>query len=315
MEFKHLLSFVTATKLKSFSKAAEALYISQPSITTHIQTLEEELGCPLLIRNAKSFCLTKEGQAVYDYAEKILKLKDRMTETCAANQTTEIHIGASTIPSAYLLPKLISNYLKEHEGISFSINQSDSREIVSGVADRIYDLGFVGAKYPSKDLTYVPLCSDRMVIIAPKAPYYEELYRDRTKYSDKDILTSLLKSPLIVREEGSGSGLQLQRVLNYVNQSSVQENRFDPLKSINIAARINDHEAIKDMVRCGIGIACLSSRVVNSDSEDFYIFSLPEEISVRELCLVFRKMNTETSKISDFAQFCIEKSASLIYNN
>ena len=100
MEFKQLESFAAVVRLNSFTKAAESLYISQPTISTHIRALEEELGTRLIMRTTKKIDVTPEGLKLFEYAVNILELRDRMVQECSAGARQIIHLGASTIPSA-----------------------------------------------------------------------------------------------------------------------------------------------------------------------------------------------------------------------
>ena len=110
MEFKQLESFAAVIKCNSFTKAAEKLYISQPTISTHIRALEEELNTRLILRTTKSIEVTPEGRKLYDYAENILQLRNRMLEECTGGVKKILHLAASTIPSAYILPEVLPAY-------------------------------------------------------------------------------------------------------------------------------------------------------------------------------------------------------------
>ena len=100
MEIKQLESFAAVVRLGSFTRAAEELYISQPTVSTHIRTLEEELNTRLILRTTKSIEVTAAGKKVYDDAVSILQLRDRMLQESAGGAKRIIHLGASTIPSA-----------------------------------------------------------------------------------------------------------------------------------------------------------------------------------------------------------------------
>ena len=130
MEFKQLQSFVSVVQRKSFTKAAEELYLSQPTISTHIYQLEEELHTKLILRTTKSIAITPKGMELYNYATNILELKQRMLQACSVESKRIIHLGASTIPSAYILPQLLPEFGKLHADIYFVMHQSDSQGII-----------------------------------------------------------------------------------------------------------------------------------------------------------------------------------------
>ena len=107
MELKHLRSFVAVVRYGSFTRAAEKLYLSQPAVSAHVQALEEELGRRLIIRTTKSLEVTPKGQTVCRLAGSILELQRQIVEQCGRGSRTVIRLGASTIPSAYVLPRLL----------------------------------------------------------------------------------------------------------------------------------------------------------------------------------------------------------------
>ena len=146
MEFKQLQSFIAVAKYNSFTKAAERLYISQPTISAHIRALEEELRTRLILRTTKSIELTCNGQELYDYAVNIMELRDRMIKHCSEVEKKIIHLGASTIPSAYILPEVLPVYGKDHPEVYFIIHQSDSQTVADGLLDGVFDIGLMGMK-------------------------------------------------------------------------------------------------------------------------------------------------------------------------
>ena len=104
MDFKQLQSFISVVRCKSFTEAAEELGISQPTISTHIRILEEELNSRLIVRTAKSFEVTPRGTELFECAQNILKLRDDMITRWNGHDSKVIRLGVSTIPSAYILP-------------------------------------------------------------------------------------------------------------------------------------------------------------------------------------------------------------------
>ena len=291
MEFKQLMSYTAVVRDRSFTKAAEKLFLSQPTISAHIQALEEEAGTKLILRTTKSLEITEAGKRYYDYAMNILALRERMLESCASGATANIRIGASTIPSGYVLPEIIAEYRKMHPSVSFTVTQSDSHGVIDGLADGLYDLGFVGMSLRREGLRFVPFCRDEMVIITPPAPEFSAL-----KDEESPSLATLLSGPVILREEGSGSG---DRLLSLLNESGLGES------DLKVTARVNDQEAIRNMVAAGLGTACISRRAaVDAAGEGkILIFDLPERAAERTLYLVFREGHTVKDHVRDFADY------------
>lgn len=146
MDFKQLHSFISVVRCRSFTEAAEELGISQPTISTHIRILEEELNSRLIVRTAKSFEVTPRGMELFECAQNILKLRDDMVSRWNGHGSKVIRLGVSTIPSAYILPEVLPTFGKSHDDIYFVVTQSDSRGIIDAVHKGSYDLGLVGMK-------------------------------------------------------------------------------------------------------------------------------------------------------------------------
>ena len=144
MDFKQLKSFVTVVEYKSFSRAADKLHIAQPTISTHIRQLEEELGSHLILRTTKSIEITAQGWDAYRYASKILDLKDCIMDNCSSNARSIVRIGASTIPATYILPNMLANFAELSSETYFNVSQTNSQAVIEGLLDGRFDLGLVG---------------------------------------------------------------------------------------------------------------------------------------------------------------------------
>jgi DNA-binding transcriptional LysR family regulator len=110
MEFKQLQSFVEVVRNRSFTKASQELFISQPTVSMHISQLESELGVRLIIRTTKSIEVTDLGRKLYEYAVNLLAMRDRMIANCSLQNRRILSLGASTIPSAYVLPRVLPEF-------------------------------------------------------------------------------------------------------------------------------------------------------------------------------------------------------------
>lgn len=289
MEFKQLKSYVAVVKYGSFTKAAEKLFVSQPTISAHISSLEEELNKKLIIRTTKSIEITEKGMEVYEYAIRILELKDRMMEACEEKGQHIIYLGASTIPSAYILPEVLPKFGKLHPDIYFVIHQSDSQGVVDGLLDGVFDIGLIGMKEEEK-LICKPFCKDRIVLITPVTEQFLKMQKEKTI-----PLTELLKEPIILREEGSASGKSASRFLESIGMTE---------DKLNVTARINDQETIKNLVASGLGISFISEKAVRNFVEEKRLlqFELPVQ-NERELYVVYRKDEDLKSSVREFDEF------------
>lgn len=295
MDFKQLQSFVEVVKYQSFTKAADKLFISQPTVSAHITQLEEELNTKLILRTTKSISLTKKGEEVYDYATKILGLKSRMFETCSVQPKSIIHIGASTIPSAYILPDILQEYGSINSDTYFSIHQNDSQGIIDGLKEGLFDIGMIGMKPDDEDIYCIPFCQDNMIIITPVSDHFLEL-----KYQNNYTIRELLSEPIIMRETGSGSKKTADL---FLERLGIQDN------DINIIARINDQEAIKNMVVNGLGISIISELAVKNLLAEKRVLSFPmdKKYSGRQIYLIYRKDYILNNQLKDFLKFIQKK--------
>ena len=295
MEFKQLESFAAVIKCNSFTKAAEKLYISQPTISTHIRALEEELNTRLILRTTKSIEVTPEGRKLYDYAENILQLRNRMLEECTGGVKKILHLAASTIPSAYILPEVLPAYGATRPDHYFVIHQSDSKGVIEGILDGLYDVGLVGMEAQRENLTCVDFCQDEMVLITPVNEHFLEL-KDR-KASPVEILRQEL---VVLREKGSGSRKSVDR---FMEERGITE------EQLNITARINDPEAIKNLVAGGFGVSIVSKRAAQNFLREKRLldFELPGNAGVRKLYAVYRNDRTEDNRVKEFVNFLLQR--------
>ena len=277
MELKHLVSYAAVVRLGSFSRAAEELYIAQPTISMHIRQLEEELQTRLLIRTTKNIELTEKGREVYEYAASILQLRDRILEKCTGGEQRIIRLGASTIPSAYILPEVLPAFVKKHPSVYFTIDQGDSRSVAERLAEGVTDIGLTGMKPASRELEAEPFYEDTVVIITPvREPFLS------MKEQGEATLEKLFREPVILREEGSGS---LKAASAFLARAGYGE------ADLQIAARTNDPEAIKNLVAQGMGISMISSKAAENYAREnrLLVFSFPEIAGRRTLYIVTRR--------------------------
>lgn len=288
MDMKQLQSFAAVVEYRSFTKAAEKLYLSQPTISTHIRLLEEELHSCLIIRGKRTVEVTPRGQELYECARDILSLRDSLLRRWTEEKNPIIQLGASTIPSAYILPEILPEYGRLHPEVYFTIHQSDSQGVADGILNGSFDLGLAGMEVAHEQLTCVPFYQDRMVLITPVTPHFLAL-----KELPEVPLDSLLREPIILREQGSGSRKSAER---FLDSMGVRE------EELNVTARINDQESIKNLVAGGLGVSILSERAARNFAEEkrVLLFQLPERTSKRYLYLLFRKNFVLKSYIQAF---------------
>ena len=293
MEFKQLRSFVEVVETGSFTKAAERLFVSQPTISTHIRLLEEEFGTRLVLRDGKRVEATVKGLEIFKEARKILNLHDRLLRTCAASKDPVISLGASTIPSAYILPEILPAFGKLYPDIYFNISQNDSQGVIDGLLDGLFDVGLIGMKPERQSLEALPFCLDRMVLITPVSQHFLSYKKEDTFPAE-----AFRKEPIILRESGSGS---LKSADSFLEGLGIDQS------DLTVAARINDQEAIKNLVAGGLGISFISERAAKNFilEKRVLAFELPGQAASRELYVVTRKNDILRPEVTDFKKFIL----------
>ena len=252
-DLHQLRIFVEVVREKSFSRAAENLMISQPTVSVHIQNLEAALGVKLIDRVSRKALPTEAGERLYRYANSILKLSDRALEAMKGYRDTvegEVVVAASTIPGNYLLPTYIARFVERYPQCRVKVNITDSAEAVSQVANREVPVAFVGAKYPEKLLQFHPLVEDHLVVVVPA---------DHQLSQRESIgLKELVDYPMVMREEGSGTRLKWEQALREAGVSPA---------SLKTVAEVGSVVAVLEAVKAGVGIAVVSRFAIESVSD------------------------------------------------
>lgn len=281
MNLKQLEAFVEVAEGGSFSKAAKNLYLTQPTISAHVAALEKELEVRLFVRNTKEVSLSSEGQTLYKYASQMVDLEKRIEEEFGERRKLGrqcITIAASTIPSQYLLPKIMTRFNEKYPGEQIKLSEADSARVVNQVVEHMVDIGFTGTVLEKKHCKYIPFYRDELVIITPNT----EEYRERVK-APGDI-SWILKEPVIMREEGSGTRKEAEKQLRSAG--------IRP-EYLNVIANIENQETIKESVCRGMGVSILSKLAAIDKIEDGSVlsFSIPGADRGRNINVVYNKNN------------------------
>jgi len=248
MEIRHLETFVKIAKLKSFSKAAEELFLTQPTVSKQIIDLENYFKIKLLDRTKRNVALTRAGELLLGYAKDFISLKKEMTEAIDAFKGLKIgsiFVGASNIPGVYIIPETLNIFKKKYEGIKIKLLISDSKEIINRTEQGEIDIGFVGAKENTNNLNFKRLFDDTIVIAAPKS------------FPDSISLKDLQNYPIIIRENGSGT--------RNCFDSALKRLHIDAENNLNVVAELTGTEAIKEAVKHELGIAYISKMAIENE--------------------------------------------------
>lgn len=286
MNLKQLEAFVQVSESGSFSKAAKELFLTQPTISAHISSLEKELNVRLFIRNTKEVSLSDDGKDLYRYAKQITDLEKAIEERFYMDSDDGKHfitIAASTIPAQYLLPKVLMGYRERYPKEQIKIMETDSSEVVTQVVDHMVDVGFTGTVLEKKHCKYIPFYKDELAVITPDTPEYRIL-----KEQNRDDIDWIKRKPLILREEGSGTRKEAEKQLKNAGIS---------MEALDIVASIANQETIKKSVKQGMGITVLS-RLAAEDEDGLLIFPIPGADEGRDINLVYNK-NYQMTRSAD----------------
>jgi DNA-binding transcriptional LysR family regulator len=246
MDLRQLEVFAGVYELRSFSRTASQLRLTQSTVSEHVRLLEEELGTRLFDRLSRETVPTRAGELLYGYARQMLALRTEARQALdqfLGQVTGTLLVGASTIPGEYVLPAVIGRFRERHPRVSITLQISDTRGIVQAVLDGQVDVGVVGADPANRGLEARPLMPDELVLVVP--PGHRWSGRRET------TLDELKTEPLIVREPGSGSRHALETALEAGGRS---------LGEMQVIAEMGSTSAIKQAIKAGVGLSVMSSR-------------------------------------------------------
>lgn len=233
-----LRAFAAVVREGSFSRAAAALYVSQPAISKHVASLEAELGRRLVVRGRPRAMPTPSGQVLADYvlrAEALLANARRALSSDAEAETGALALAASGIPGTYILPMLLARFHARHPGVTLDVRVSTSGGALELVRAHEVELAVVGGLTVPPELESEPLAEDEVVLVGPPA-----LAGRRLSPKDLEGLT------WVSREEGSAT------------RAAVESARWQiGLRAVR-TLELSSWEAVKLAVAGGSGIAAIS---------------------------------------------------------
>jgi len=251
IDFRHLETFCRVAGLKSFSKAADDLFLTQPTVSGHILSLEQSLSLRLFDRTSREARLTKAGKVFLEYALKILSFRKELLNALSEFSQGirgELSLGASTIPGEYLLPKLMGDFKKEHPHFIIALKIADTKEVIQYVLQDNVEFGIIGAKLNHPSLHYEKFEKDEIIVVAPS---------DHPLTRKKRVnLEELLREPWIIREEGSGTQMAVEKAIRKKGKS---------LKQFNVAMEMGSTSSVKEGVKARLGLAFISGKATEEE--------------------------------------------------
>jgi DNA-binding transcriptional LysR family regulator len=245
LDLHKLEIFYWVAELKSFSRAAARLSLRQPTVSAHVQELEQALGGELLYRIRGKISLTPLGELVYDRARELLALKREAVaavEQFHGTLSGELWVGGSNIPGEYLLPQKLGAFLSRYPEVKPILRIGDSAQIVNDVLEGKVELGFIGFKTNDIRISSQTMWNDEMVLVVPKKHPWA-----RSKSVE---IGNLRSERFISRERGSGTLESLSQLLRTHKSGSKHP--------LNVAMELGSTEAVKQALIAGFGISIIS---------------------------------------------------------
>ncbi|MCP4041806.1 MAG: LysR family transcriptional regulator [Gammaproteobacteria bacterium] len=274
----------------SFTKAADALHMTQPAVTFQVRQLEEYFNTRLFDRTHNRISLTEAGERVYRYAGQIFQLYEEM-ESSVKNLTGDISgvlmLGASMSVAEYMLPSLLGDFKKQFPEVNIRLKVTNTDGIVSMIEDNEIDLAVVEAPVANKNLVVEPCRADQLVVVThPKHALITQ---------DKVNAPQLMEYPYICREEGSGTR---EVIHDYLKSSGLSAD------NLKVIMELGSPEAIKGAIEVDMGISVLSRSAVEKEIKLGTLAAIPLEPPLeRPFSFVHQKQKFKVQAMEELLNF------------
>ena len=298
ISIRQLEVFVATAEYCSFTKAAEDLHLTQSTVSMHIRTLEEVLGACLIERGArKKVILTEEGKRGYSMARGSLARVGALQGRRTDGGEELLRIGTSTVPAQYLLPKLLSGFLKKHSRVKYILRRGDSEHILECIQKGEVRIGLTGYRNGDRSLIFQEIARDHLVLITENSEAYRAMQAAGNTGKD------LLDRPMIAREESSGTQHAADAFLQKLGVT-------EP----NIVARMDNPESIKMSVAEGIGVSLISDLAVSAEVKAGKLLAFPfsPQAEERKLYVVWPRDALLTSTELRFVQYVKAQTSAIL---
>jgi DNA-binding transcriptional LysR family regulator len=236
--------FSAIARLKSFTRAAEELHLTQPTVSMQMKKLEDTVGLPLVEQIGKRIFLTDAGNALYETCREIFNSLDCFEMlTADMKGLKQGHLRVAVVTTAkYFAPRLLGPFCQKYPGVEISLKVTNRERVLERIADNLDDLYIMGQPPNGVDLHSEPFLSNPLVALSS---------RDHPLAGKRRIsLKRFLEEPFILREPGSGTRIAMQRLL--------EKHHLKP----RIRMELGSNEAIKQAIAGGLGVSVLSKHTL-----------------------------------------------------
>jgi len=295
LKLDHLKTFQRVAHSGSFTRAAQELFITQPTVTQHIQSLEHEFGTQLLVRTKQSSYLTPEGKHLLRTADAVFRMLDEVSDAFRNRETRvggELKLAASTVMGNYFLPEILAAFIEKYPAVQLSMTYGNSWNIASWVQEGLVDFGFAPPVSGFPHLNFLPLHTERCAFaVGMKHPL-----AGREAFEPEE----LSGAPFIVREKGTSIFSVTER---WIHRHVWKE---DPPAFMTFT----DMQTIKKIVACNVGITLLPECTLQFESQLglLHLIRLDESLCV-SYALVYRQNLACSDLRSIFMAFLCQRLA------
>ncbi|OTA16175.1 LysR family transcriptional regulator [Xenorhabdus vietnamensis] len=281
---RQLEIFAEVLKSGSTTQASQQLALSQSAVSASLTDLEGQLGVQLFDRVGKRLVTNEHGRLLYPKALALLEQVGEI-EQLFKLELGALRLAASSTIGNYMLPEMLARYRQDYPETPLELNINNTEDVIKAVVEFRVDLGLIEGLCHDPELITQPWMEDELIVFSsPKSPL---LQRDLT-------VEELIKAPWILREKGSGTREVLDHLL------------FSQMPRFNIAMELGNSEAIKHAVQYGMGISCLSRRVVQEQLKNGTLSELviPGLSLNRTLYLIYHRQKHMSNALRKLLSYC-----------
>jgi DNA-binding transcriptional LysR family regulator len=292
MDFKQIEAFTSVAKFKSFSKAASTIFLSQPTISSHIASLEKELNVQLFDRTSKVVYLTPAGESFLEYAINLISTRNNAISNLSNFNTKvsgKLHLSASTTPCNSLVPDLIKKFSGLYPDVRFNITEQGSGDIIKNILDLNCEIGIVGTTIKNEKIKSYKLMEDDLVLVSSTS----------LNIPDEITLKDLLKYKFIIRDKKSATRSTLDTAL--------ESKGINP-NLLNVFCEVNNLDNLLQFVKLGTGVSIISKKISFDyiDRSKIKISTISDLLLKRNLYLIVNSKRTLTPVANAFFSMCEE---------